>query len=158
MINVQFSKQQWVKAASFYLRTLVFVQEQKISPKAEFDAFDTDDTFYLVIFHNNEPIATGRYQQDSPDVVRPDRLCVHPSWRQKGLGRRVILELEHQGRHNHCTLSRIHGEKHAIPFYEKLGYTVVSGEFIEDGIICVKLEKNLSPLTRRVQPFAQQTK
>lgn len=62
---------------------------------------------------------------------------------KKGIGRRVILELENIGRQNNCTLSRIHGEKQAITFYQKLGYSVVSDEFIEDGIICVKLEKNL---------------
>lgn len=143
MISIVFDNRQWVKAASYYLRTLVFVQEQKISPKAEFDAYDSDQTNYLVIFYDKTPIATGRYQQDDLTTVRPDRVCVKREWRKKGIGRRVILELEQQGRHNKCTLSRIHGEKQAIPFYEKIGYHVVSDEFIEDGIICVKLEKNI---------------
>lgn len=144
MISVIFSNKQWVKAASFFLRTLIFVQEQNISPKAEFDYYDSDQTNYLVIFHNNIPIATGRYQQDNLTTVRPDRVCVRQEWRKRGVGRRVILELEQAGRENNCTLSRIHGEKQAIPFYKKLGYEVVSDEFIEDGIICVKLEKNLN--------------
>ncbi|MGO3731574.1 MAG: GNAT family N-acetyltransferase [Vagococcus sp.] len=143
MINVSFNNEQWIKAASFYLRTLVFVQEQGISPKAEFDVYDSDRTNYLVIFHNHIPIATGRYQQDDLYTVHPDRVCVKKEWRKKGVGRRVILELEHQGKLNKCQLSRIHGEKQAIPFYKKLGYSVVSDEFIEDGIICVKLEKKL---------------
>ncbi len=143
LITVIFSNKQWVKAASFYLRTLVFVQEQNISPKAEFDSLDTDHTNYVVIYYQQTPIATGRYQQDDATTVRPDRVCVRREWRKKGIGRRVILELENLGRQNNCTLSRIHGEKQAIPFYQKLGYSVVSDEFIEDGIICVKLEKNL---------------
>ncbi len=143
MITVIFDNQQWVKAASYFLRTLVFVQEQKISAKAEFDAYDSDQTNYLVIFNHQYPIATGRYQQDDLKTVRPDRVCVKKEWRKKGLGRRVILELEQQGRKNKCTLSRVHGEKQAIPFYEKLGYQIVSDEFIEDGVICVKLEKKL---------------
>ncbi len=143
LISIVFSNKQWVKAASFYLRTVVFVQEQKISPKVEFDYYDTDQTNYLVIYYDQTPIATGRYQQDDLTTVRPDRVCVRREWRKKGIGRRVILELEHAGRKNNCTLSRIHGEKQAIPFYKKLGYEVVSNEFIEDGIICVKLEKKI---------------
>lgn len=143
MISVVFSNHQWVKAASFFLRTLVFVQEQNISPKAEFDMYDSDQTNYLVIFYGQTPIATGRYQQDDLRTVRPDRVCVRREWRKKGIGRRVILEIEQLGRQNNCSLSRIHGEKQAIPFYKKLGYEVVSDEFIEDGIICVKLEKKI---------------
>lgn len=143
LISVSFSNSQWVKAASFYLRTLIFVQEQNISPKVEFDAYDSDQTNYLVIYYNQTPVATGRYQQDDLTTVHPDRVCVRREWRKKGIGRRVILELEQAGRRNNCTLSRIHGEKQAVPFYKKLGYEVVSDEFIEDGIICVKLEKKL---------------
>ncbi|MGX4685878.1 GNAT family N-acetyltransferase [Vagococcus sp. JNUCC 83] len=143
MIQIIFNNNPWNKAAAFYLRTLVFVQEQGISPKSEFDALDIDSTFYLVIYHDSAPIATARYQQDDEHTLRPDRLCVHKGWRQQGIGRRVILELEQIGKKQHCTLSRIHGEKQAIGFYKKLGYQVVSDEFIEDGIICVLLEKKL---------------
>lgn len=143
MIQIVFNNAPWNKAAAFYIRTLVFVQEQGIALKAEFDALDTDDTFYLVIYYDNEPIATARYQQDDETTLRPDRLCVLKKWRHTGIGRRLILELEQIGKKQHCTLSRVHGEKQAIGFYEKLGYHVVSDEFIEDGIICVKLEKKL---------------
>lgn len=143
MIQIVFNNAPWNKAAAFYLRTLVFVQEQGISPKSEFDALDIDSTFYLVIYHDSIPIATARYQQDDEHTLRPDRLCVHKGWRKQGIGRRVILELEQIGKKQHCTLSRIHGEKQAIGFYKKLGYQVVSDEFIEDGIICVLLEKKL---------------
>ncbi len=38
-----------------------------------------------------------------------------------------------------------HARKTAIPFYEKLGYSVVSEEFIEVTIPHFKIEKNLSP-------------
>ncbi|RSU12992.1 GNAT family N-acetyltransferase [Vagococcus acidifermentans] len=139
-----FGNEKWLQAASYYLRMLVFVQEQHISPKAEFDRLDTDQTNYIVIYHRQEPVATGRYQQDDPLTVRPDRLCVKKNWRNRGLGRRIVTELERIGRRNGCRVSRIHGEKTAVAFYEKCGYQVVSDDFIEDGIICVKLEKQLS--------------
>lgn len=143
MISVVFNNQQWTKAASFYLRMLVFVQEQGISPKMEFDSYDTDSTSYVVIYYRSIPIATGRYQQDDQTTLHPDRLCIRKDWRKKGIGRRVLLELEHRGKVNGCTLSRIHGEKQAVGFYKKMGYHVVSDEFIEDGVICLKLEKSL---------------
>ncbi|APB31427.1 MULTISPECIES: GNAT family N-acetyltransferase [Vagococcus] len=143
MIQIVFNNAPWNRAASFFLRTLVFVQEQGISLKAEFDALDIDRTFYIVIYYDNTPVATARYQQDDEKTLRPDRLCVHKNWRKQGLGRRLLLELEQIGRKQHCTLSRIHGEKQAVGFYQRLGYKVVSDEFIEDGIICVLLEKEL---------------
>lgn len=144
MIQIVFNNAPWNKAAAFYLRTLVFVQEQGISLKSEFDDLDIDSTFYLVIYHDKSPVGTIRYQQDDETTLRPDRLCVHKMMRKQGLGRRLILELEKIGKKQHCTLSRVHGEKQAIGFYQKLGYQVVSDEFIEDGIICVLLEKELN--------------
>lgn len=143
MIQIIFNNAPWNRAAAFYLRTLVFVQEQGISLKAEFDELDVDSTFYVVIYYNNSPVATARYQQDDEKTLHPDRLCVDKSMRKQGLGRRLLLELEQIGHKQHCTLSHIHGEKQAIGFYQKLGYKVVSDEFIEDGIICVILEKKL---------------
>lgn len=94
MIQIVFNNAPWNKAAAFYLRTLVFVQEQGISLKSEFDDLDIDSTFYLVIYHDKSPVGTIRYQQDDETTLRPDRLCVHKMMRKQGLGRRLILELE----------------------------------------------------------------
>lgn len=144
MIQLVFNNTQWNKSAAFYLRTIVFVNEQRISLKMEFDEHDSDETNYLVIYHDHSPIGTARYQQDDSKTLRPDRLCVHPRWRKQGIGRRLLLELEFIGKQNKCSISRIHAEKQALPFYKKLGYVPVSDEFIEDGIICIKVEKSLT--------------
>ncbi|MGY3766562.1 GNAT family N-acetyltransferase [Vagococcus vulneris] len=144
MFSIQFNNEPWVRAAAFDLRTAIFVNEQGIHPTQEFDEHDTDDTEYLVLFDKNKmPVGTSRYVQDDAVTLRIDRLCVDEKWRYKKVGSRLVLETEHRGRRNGCLISKVHAEKHAVPFYEKLGYSRTSDDFIEDGIICQKMEKEL---------------
>ncbi|MGX6993269.1 hypothetical protein CBF34_01455 [Vagococcus penaei] len=143
MLISHFNRHAWIKAAAFYLRMQVFVQEQGIPLQAEFDELDSDAMTYLVIFDDDKPVGTARYLQDDAQTLRLDRLCVHIDYRQQGIGQQLVRELEQQGQLNNCLKSCVHSEKHAIPFYKKLGYSVCSDDFMEDGILCTKLEKRL---------------
>jgi ribosomal protein S18 acetylase RimI-like enzyme len=61
------------------------------------------------------------------------RMWVAPDHRDKGLGSRLIYQLENYARNNNClTVSVDTAEFQAKGFYEKLGYLVVS---IVDGVI-----------------------
>ena len=39
-----------------------------------------------------------------------------------------------------CDRIRMDAQKHAVPFYERLGFTVTSGEYLEEGIVHVDME------------------
>lgn len=139
------STKKWNQAAAFYVRMEVFVLEQGIALEEEFDAFDRDDTLYLVLYDENKPVATGRYLKIDADTIRPGRIAVLPSHRGRGLGKRIVEEMEAVAKKEQCTTSVIHGEMTAAPFYEKLGYVKVSEPYYEDGALCVTLEKRLRP-------------
>ncbi len=62
----------------------------------------------------------------------------------KGTGRelmeRSIAEIK---KHYNCIKLSIHAQKSAIGFYEKLGFSTVSGEFLEEGVVHVTMEKEV---------------
>ncbi|MDT2612174.1 GNAT family N-acetyltransferase [Enterococcus dongliensis] len=132
-----------LQAAAFYLRYKVFVLEQHISPDLEFDSLDTPDRQYLVFFKEELPIATVRYQKIDEQTLNPDRLCVHPSFRKQGVGKKLLTHLEKHAKNEGCQKSILSAEIHAQNFYESLAYRVVSAPFEEDGITCIKMQKDL---------------
>lgn len=78
----------------------------------------------------------------SPTDARIRQMAVSPSHRRKGLGRRILEELE--------TTLKARGFRHfvldartsAAGFYERLGYTVVGEEFLEVTLPHVRMEKD----------------
>lgn len=144
-----FGSEPATQAAAFYLRYQVFVLEQEIAPELEFDALDTPDRRYIVFFDGNLPIATARFQTIEKTILNPDRLCVASTFRQQGLGRKLLLKLEKLGEAEGCETSLLSAEVSAQFFYEKLGYHSVSDIFEEDGIPCVKMQKALAPTIGR---------
>lgn len=132
-----------LQAAAFYLRYQVFVLEQRIAPEDEFDELDNDQTLYGIYFEGTEPIATIRYQKDSPTQLHPDRFCVAAPYRNRGIGKKLLLALEAKGITDGCQTSILSAEITAQHFYENLGYQQISEPFLEDGIHCVTMKKNL---------------
>lgn len=130
-----------LQAAAFYLRYQVFVLEQNILPELEFDQLDTTDRQYLVFFDEQLPVATVRYQKLNSFTLNPDRLCVHPDYRGRGLGAELLQYIEKQASKEGCCYSVLSAEISAQKFYEQQGYQVVSDVFEEDGIPCIKMQK-----------------
>ncbi|MFD1319300.1 GNAT family N-acetyltransferase [Loigolactobacillus zhaoyuanensis] len=133
----------WQRAAAFAVRLQVFVHERGLSLQAEFDDHDRDGTTYAVVYADQTPVATGRFQQLSTTTMRPGRIATLASQRGKGLGAQIIAALEQVGRDKGCQRSEIHSELTAQGFYAQLGYRPVGTPFTEDGVACILLQKQL---------------
>lgn len=143
-IEVVIGNQKWNRAAALSVRQAVFVTERKLARQDEFDEKDTDDTVYAVAYEDEfHPVATARYEQIE-QTVRPGRIATLKSARRHGYGAIVLRAIEDYGISQGAKQSLIHGEIDAVPFYKKMGYKVVSEEFLEDGVPAKALEKKLS--------------
>ena len=136
----------WQRAAAFAVRMQVFVRERGLALQDEFDDQDNDGTIYAVIYHNDDPVATGRFKQLDATTMRPGRIATLASQRGNGLGAKIIIALEQVGRQHGCTQSVIHSELTAQGFYAKLGYQPSGEPFSEDGVPCILLTKQLTPV------------
>ncbi|MGX7198207.1 DNA-deoxyinosine glycosylase [Enterococcus olivae] len=138
-----FGNDVWIQAAAFHLRFQVFVLEQKIPLQWEFDTIDEQSAPSLVLFEKQQPIATIRYQAYTHDTIQPDRFCVAKKYRRKGIGRILLEYFERQAIEDGYRFSRLSAEKTALSFYQKLGYETCSEPFEEDGILCIRMQKQL---------------
>ncbi len=75
--------------------------------------------------------------------VKMRQVAVDDSVQQQGLGRQLSLAAEQYARQNGFTCMYCNARKTAVPFYERLGYKIVSGEFEEVGIPHYTMEKAL---------------
>ncbi len=121
-------------------RAAVFIVEQRIVYQ------DMDDKDYdsLHVFYEEDGRVTAylRSFTVAPDVVQMGRVLTLEHG--QGLGGRLLdFGLEEIRRRYSPKVITIDSQCHAIGFYERAGFEVCSGEFLEEGIMHVKMELKL---------------
>lgn len=75
--------------------------------------------------------------------ARLRQMAVLNNLQGKGIGRALILFAENLARDHGYKIISMHARKNTVPFFEKMGYTVTSADFIELTIPHVEMEKEL---------------
>lgn len=122
------------------VRTAVFVEEQGVPPELEMDDRDRVCRHVLVVI-DGVPVGTGRI--DAEKLGKIGRVAVQPSHRRHGVGTAIMAALHHIARDEELTRVWCHAQQTAIPFYERLGYTIVGEPFEEAGIPHVTMESGV---------------
>lgn len=123
-------------------RAEVFVAEQKIIYN------DMDDIDYrslhCFIAEKNRVIAYLRaFYTEDENIVKIGRVLTLE--RKQGMGRALLeAAIPDIKRKMKCNKIYLESQKHAVGFYTKFGFETVSGEFLEEGIVHVAMELNLS--------------
>jgi predicted GNAT family N-acyltransferase len=124
------------------IREEVFIQEQAVDRDIEIDAHDvledTSCTHFLLIV-NGMPIGTAR-TLIKDGSIKIQRFAILTKERKGGHGSYFIQEIERISNAQHFILS---AQEHAIPFYEKNGYSIVSDTYLEANIKHKDMEKRL---------------
>ena len=111
------------------VRKQVFIVEQKVPAELEFDEADPL-AVHVVAFINSQPVATGRIAPDG----KIGRMAVLKNFRKKGIGQKILQRLVDIGCHNGLKKLYLSSQCHAIPFYEKVGFTPQGPVYEEAGI------------------------
>lgn len=128
--------------AAFWIREVVFVDEQGTPLEEEFDERE-DQSEHILVLYEQKPVGTGRLRMVE-GVAKLERICVLASHRQYGIGKMIVKTLEQIGREQGAERAKLHGQTHAENFYKKLGYETASDVFMEDGIPHVLMTKVLA--------------
>ena len=112
------------------VRTAVFVEEQGVPAELEWDELDDDCEHVIAESSTGDAMGTGRLLPDG----HIGRMAVLRPWRGRGVGRALMAELLAVARVRGVESVELSAQTHAIGFYERFGFAVVSSEFIEAGI------------------------
>ncbi|MGE6516169.1 GNAT family N-acetyltransferase [Lysinibacillus sphaericus] len=127
---------------AFTVRKKVFVEEQGVPLHLECDAEDATAT-HFIMYENHEPVGAARLRGVENDTAKIERVCILQTQRGKKLGALIMQEMEKHASSINKKKLKLHAQSYAIPFYEKLGYTVTSPEFMDAGIPHRAMEKSI---------------
>ncbi|MFW2945743.1 GNAT family N-acetyltransferase [Bacillus velezensis] len=118
---------------AFFVRKEVFVKEQHVPEEEEIDQFE-DTSEHIVIYDGGQPVGAGRWRMKDGHG-KLERICVMKSHRSLGVGAVIMQALEKAAAAKGADSFLLHAQTQAVPFYEKQGYRVTSGEeFLDAGI------------------------
>jgi len=112
------------------IRRAVFVQEQGVPEELEWDELDEHCRHVLALGPGEVVIGTGRLTPDA----RIGRMAVAREWRGLGVGSAILTALLQEAQNAGCVIVSLHAQVHALPFYEKHGFSAQGLEFLEADI------------------------
>lgn len=93
------------------------------------------------MYEGDEPVGAARLRSIEEHTAKIERVCILQSQRGKKLGALIMKEMENYATSIDQKKLKLHAQSYAVPFYEKLGYTVTSPEFMDAGIPHRAMEK-----------------
>jgi len=117
---------------AFAVRRKVFVEEQHVPEEEEIDHLESEST-HFILYCNENPAGAGRFRiVDGYGKV--ERICILKEYRGTGAGKVIMEKIQSFAHEKGLNKLKLNAQTHAIPFYSKLGYEVVSEEFLDAGI------------------------
>lgn len=94
-------------------------------------------------FEEDDLLGCCMLVEENPKAVRLRQMAVLNDLQGKGIGRALMSFAENLARDRGYRTLSMHARKHAIGFYEKMGYVAVGDEFVEVTIPHFVMEKKL---------------
>ena len=138
-------KAQWADDSDtlMKLRTRVFVEEQNVSAALEIDGKDSECQ-HVKAMVDGLVIGTGRLLPNG----FIGRMCVLAEYRNRNIGTMMLENLVQQALDSGHQKVLLNAQSYIIPFYQKYGFRIDSGEFIEAGIPHQRMVLDLKTRTR----------
>ena len=108
------------------IRTVVFIEEQFVTPEFEWDEIDAT-AIHLLATVDNQPIACLRIIHHQ----KIGRMAVLKAWRGLGVGMALLNQAIKICRQYGSKTVKLSAQTHAIGFYEKAGFKQISGEYCD---------------------------
>jgi predicted GNAT family N-acyltransferase len=111
------------------IRESVFVAEQAVPPELEWDAEDAEAVHFLAE-EGDYAVGTARLLPDG----HIGRVSVLKDWRGLKVGEALMQAVIAEAQQRGLDRQMLSAQVHATPFYERLGFEIVSGEYLDAGI------------------------
>ena len=111
------------------IRTTVFIEEQNVPEALEWDEFDKKSTHFLA-YYNDIPVGTARLLKDG----HIGRMAVLKDYRNRNIGKNMLKYILNIAKTKLLTKIELSAQEHAIEFYKKQGFVVISEMYLDAGI------------------------
>ncbi len=143
-VRVELTDWDGARAVAAPIRFAVFVDEQKVPADSEVDDWDPQCVHAVAWDPSGLALGTGRLLPDG----HIGRMAVRREARGQGVGSALLTALMQEAQRRGHAQAALSAQTHAIPFYRRHGYAVVSGEYMDCGIPHVDMTCALRPQDR----------
>ena len=123
------------------LRTVVFVEEQRVPLAEEIDGLD-DQATHLVALDGEELVATCRLLADGT-TIKLGRMVVAKERRREGIASEMLRVADEQSKLLGGEQIRLAAQTYATALYEQAGYVAYGDPFPDAGIEHIWMSKQL---------------
>jgi len=127
--------------AAMALRTVVFVEEQRVPLAEEIDGLD-DQATHLVALDGEELVATCRLLADGT-TMKLGRMVVAKERRREGIASEMLRVADEQSKLLGGEQIRLAAQTYATALYEQAGYVAYGEPFPDAGIEHIWMSKQL---------------
>lgn len=115
------------------IRRKVFVEGQNVPLQEELDGKDGESEHYLLSI-DNQPAGVARVRFIE-NYAKIERVAILDEHQGKGLGKEIMQKILADLQENKTVqIAKLSAQTYAIPFYEKLGFSVCSEEYLDANI------------------------
>ena len=140
-VTIRLARTKADRDAVFRIRRIVFVKEQHVSPKMEFEGLDAGAT-HIIVLHGSKPIGCARIRFLGVKA-KLERIALLKAYREKGIGTRLVNYLLRYCRRKNARHAVMHAQTHAMKFYQRHGFSTAGKPFNEAGIRHIQMHKQL---------------
>ena len=119
------------------VREEVFIKEQHVPLYIEWDEYDETAIHLLAVDTQGQAVGCARILVDQAKI---GRMGVLKTWRGHGLGCALLEKAIEICKSHHINRISLSSQTHAIKFYEKAGFMVVSEPYIDANIWHVDMQ------------------
>ncbi|MGB1242071.1 MAG: GNAT family N-acetyltransferase [Chitinophagales bacterium] len=124
------------------LRFEVFVWEQRVPIELEVDEYDRKCNHLVVLDNQQRVVGTLRLVSQGENV-KMGRFVIRKSHRRRGLGKWMMEAALKTAAEKGYKYMLIEAQTYVVDFYERLGFELTSGEYMDAGIPHKKMRKML---------------
>ena len=114
------------------IREKVFIEEQKVTPQLEWDGRD-EEAIHFLAYQDEKAIGCARAFVIE-NLMQLGRMAVLKEYRNKGIGGTLIEKAVVTAKLNQLSAINISAQCHAIDFYKKFGFEVISNIYLDADI------------------------
>jgi predicted GNAT family N-acyltransferase len=129
-------------AEAFAVRTKVFVEEQRVSAREEFDGRDVG-AIHVAARAGSRVVGVARVRFLTPREAKLERMAVLERYRRRGVGTAIVFFVVGEMRRRGVEKVMLHVQCRAVAFYTACGFRVSGPAFYEAGIEHLPMEMAL---------------
>ncbi len=141
-MNVKVVQTEQELKSIFKIREAVFVVEQQVNPKDEYDEFEDTSTHFIATDEQGKACGTARWRYTA-NGIKLERFAVLKECRGKGVGYNLVNAVLEDIANNPAAVGKtkyLHAQLGAVTLYEKFGFKKVGEQFEECNIIHYQME------------------